>query len=35
MTNCQNEMKKAVAAGYWNLFSFNPAAKAEGKNPSP
>ena len=33
MTNCQNEMKKAVAAGYWNLFSFNPAAKAEGKNP--
>ncbi len=33
MTNCQNEMKKAVAAGYWNLFSFNPANKAEGKNP--
>ncbi len=33
MTNCQNEMKKAVAAGYWNMFSFNPAAKAEGKNP--
>ena len=33
MTNCQNEMKKAVAAGYWNLFSFNPAAEAEGKNP--
>ena len=33
MTNCQNEMKKAVEAGYWNLFTFNPAAKAEGKNP--
>ena len=33
MTNCQMEMKKAVAAGYWNLFSFNPALKAEGKNP--
>ena len=33
MTNCQNEMKKAVEAGYWNLFSFNPANKAEGKNP--
>ena len=33
MTNCQVEMKKAVAAGYWNLFSFNPALKAEGKNP--
>ena len=26
-------MKKAVKAGYWNLFSFNPALKAEGKNP--
>ncbi len=33
MFNCQNEMKKAVAAGYWNLFSFNPALKAQGKNP--
>ena len=33
MTNCQSEMKKAVAAGYWNMFRFNPALKAEGKNP--
>ena len=33
MNHCQDEMKKAVAAGYWNLFSFNPALKAEGKNP--
>jgi len=33
MTNCQSEMKKAVACGYWNLFRYNPAAKAEGKNP--
>ena len=33
MTNCQNEMKKAVESGYWNLFTFNPALKAEGKNP--
>ena len=33
MTNCQAEMKKAVECGYWNLFRFNPAAKAEGKNP--
>ncbi|MCI6023241.1 MAG: pyruvate:ferredoxin (flavodoxin) oxidoreductase [Oscillospiraceae bacterium] len=33
MTNCQNEMKKAVKAGYWNLFTFNPALKAQGKNP--
>ena len=33
MKHCQDEMKKAVACGYWNLFSFNPALKAEGKNP--
>ena len=33
MTNCQAEMKKAVAAGYWNMFRYNPALKAEGKNP--
>ncbi|MGN1277196.1 MAG: pyruvate:ferredoxin (flavodoxin) oxidoreductase, partial [Floccifex sp.] len=24
MNHCQDEMKKAVAAGYWNLFSFDP-----------
>ncbi len=33
MNHCQDEMKKAVKAGYWNLFSFNPQLKAEGKNP--
>ncbi len=33
MNHCQDEMKAAVEAGYWNLFSFNPALKAEGKNP--
>ena len=33
MTNCQNEMKKAVDCGYWNMFRYNPALKAEGKNP--
>ena len=33
MANCQSEMKKAVDAGYWNMFRFNPAAAAEGKNP--
>ena len=33
MTNCQSEMKKAVECGYWNLFRFNPALKAEGKSP--
>ena len=29
----QAEQKKAVAAGYWNLFRYNPALIAEGKNP--
>ena len=33
MVNCQNEMKRAVDCGYWNMFRFNPALKAEGKNP--
>lgn len=29
----QIEVKKAVEAGYWNLYHFNPELKAEGKNP--
>ena len=33
MQNCQAEMKRAVEAGYWQMFRFNPALKAEGKNP--
>ena len=33
MNHCQDEMKKAVKSGYWNLFSFNPELKKEGKNP--
>ncbi|MBQ2387834.1 MAG: pyruvate:ferredoxin (flavodoxin) oxidoreductase, partial [Clostridia bacterium] len=33
MTNCQAEMKKAVDCGYWNMFRYNPALKAQGKNP--
>ena len=33
MTNCQLEMKNAVEAGYWQMFRYNPALKAEGKNP--
>ncbi len=33
MNHCQDEMKKAVKAGYWNLFSFDPAKKAAGQNP--
>lgn len=30
MIHCQDEMKKAVDCGYWNLFRFNPAAE-DGK----
>ena len=33
MVNCQLEMKRAVEAGYWQMFRYNPALKAEGKNP--
>lgn len=29
----QAEQRKAVMAGYWNLFRFNPALAEEGKNP--
>ncbi len=31
MANCQEEMKKAVDCGYWNLFRFNPEAPAGKK----
>jgi pyruvate-ferredoxin/flavodoxin oxidoreductase len=33
MSNCQSEMKKAVEAGYWQMFRYNPLLKAEEKNP--
>ncbi|MCQ2427008.1 MAG: pyruvate:ferredoxin (flavodoxin) oxidoreductase [Clostridia bacterium] len=33
MQNCQIEMKRAVEAGYWQMFRYNPTLKAEGKNP--
>ncbi|WP_029503128.1 pyruvate:ferredoxin (flavodoxin) oxidoreductase [Lachnoclostridium phytofermentans] len=33
MTSAQTEEKRAVEAGYWHLFRFNPTLKAEGKNP--
>ncbi len=33
MKSAQAEEKRAVEAGYWHLFRFNPALKAEGKNP--
>ena len=33
MVNCQAEQKRAVEAGYWHLYRYNPALKEEGKNP--
>ncbi len=33
MSNGQEEMKKAVDAGYWQLYRYNPALSDEGKNP--
>ncbi len=33
MSNTINEEKKAVEAGYWHLWRYNPQLKDEGKNP--
>jgi len=33
MANCQFEMKRAVEAGYWQMFRFNPTSILDGKNP--
>jgi pyruvate-ferredoxin/flavodoxin oxidoreductase len=33
MSKSQEEMKKAVEAGYWHLYRYNPLLKQEGKNP--
>ena len=33
MGKTQENMKEAVSSGYWNLYRFNPKAKAEGNNP--
>ncbi|MBQ7777051.1 MAG: pyruvate:ferredoxin (flavodoxin) oxidoreductase [Lachnospiraceae bacterium] len=33
MGSSQHEEAKAVKTGYWHLFRFNPALRAEGKNP--
>ncbi len=33
MGKSQEEEKKAVAAGYWPLYRFNPDLKDAGKNP--
>ncbi|WP_313524761.1 pyruvate:ferredoxin (flavodoxin) oxidoreductase [Anaerotignum sp.] len=33
MSGAQEEIKRAVDAGYWHMFRFNPTLKEEGKNP--
>ena len=33
MAKAQDEMKDAVACGYWNLLRYDPRLAAEGKNP--
>ena len=33
MGNSQLETKRAVEAGYWHLYRFNPELKEQGKNP--
>lgn len=33
MGSCQEEEKKAVQAGYWHLYRYNPLLAEEGKNP--
>ena len=33
MGTSMQQMKKAVEAGYWHLWRYNPLLKAEGKNP--
>ena len=33
MAGAQTEIKRAVDAGYWHMYRFNPELKAQGKNP--
>ncbi len=33
MGKSQEEEKRAVESGYWNLYRYNPGLKDEGKNP--
>ncbi len=33
LANAQDETKRAVAAGYWHLFRFDPRLTEQGKNP--
>ena len=35
MGKAQEEQRKAVACGYWDLYRYNPQLKAEGKTHSP
>jgi pyruvate-ferredoxin/flavodoxin oxidoreductase len=33
MSQSQAEIERAVKAGYWQLYRYNPLLKTEGKNP--
>jgi len=33
MAGAQNEIKRAVEAGYWHMYRFNPELKEQGQNP--
>ncbi len=33
MSGAQTRIKEAVECGYWHMYRYNPALKAEGKNP--
>ena len=33
MSGAMTEIKRAVDAGYWHMYRFNPLLKEEGKNP--
>ena len=33
MSHAQQEMKRAVESGYWNLYRYDPRLAAEGRNP--
>ena len=33
MAKVQDEIKRAVEAGYWHLYRYNPMLAEEGKNP--
>jgi len=33
LDDAQNQIKRAVQAGYWHMFRFNPSLELQGKNP--